>query len=181
MHGSRDDRRLLEAVSFSARAHRHQLRKDGETPYGAHPFRVCLIVRHWFGFDDPRMLVTALLHDTIEDTTTDFDNLAERFTPEIAAWVGLLSKDKRLADGDRERAYLERLRMAPWQVQVCKLADVFDNLMDLQTMPEKRREHSLRRAEQYLAALAAVPAPELQQPLRLVQEQLRQARAASND
>ena len=61
-------RTLLEAVSFAARAHRHQLRKDGETPYVAHPFRVCLIVRHIFGIDDPAFLSAALLHDTIEDT-----------------------------------------------------------------------------------------------------------------
>jgi guanosine-3',5'-bis(diphosphate) 3'-pyrophosphohydrolase len=45
--------RLLEAASFAARAHRAQVRKDGETPYVAHVFRVCLIVRHVFGIDDP--------------------------------------------------------------------------------------------------------------------------------
>jgi guanosine-3',5'-bis(diphosphate) 3'-pyrophosphohydrolase len=184
MNGSLDDRRLLEAVSFSARAHRYQLRKDGETPYGAHPFRVCLIVRQLFGFDDPRMLIAALLHDTIEDTTTDFDDLAERFSPEIAAWVSLLTKDKRLADAERERAYLEQLRSAPWQVQVCKLADVFDNLVDLRTIPEGRRQHGVQRAEQYLAVLGDVETPEVQEPLRMVQQQLRQARtafAARND
>lgn len=70
--------KVQEAASFAARAHRHQVRKDGRTPYTAHPFRVCLVVRHVFGHDDPRMLQAALLHDTIEDTTTDYDDLAER-------------------------------------------------------------------------------------------------------
>ena len=46
-------RRLLDAVSFAARAHRHQLRKDGQTPYAAHGFRACLIVRHVFGVTIP--------------------------------------------------------------------------------------------------------------------------------
>src|SRR5205085_841436 len=45
-------RRLLEAVSFAARAHHGQIRKDGKTPTAAHVFRVCLILRHVFGLDD---------------------------------------------------------------------------------------------------------------------------------
>ena len=64
---------------------RHQLRKDGQTPYAAHPFRVCLVVRHVFGLDDPDFLAAALLHDTIEDTTTDFYDVAEKFSPTVAA------------------------------------------------------------------------------------------------
>src|SRR5438105_14216514 len=89
-------RSLLEATSFTARAHRHQLGKDGQTPYAAHPFRVCLIVRHVFGIDDPDFLAAALLHDTIEDTTTDFDDLAAAFGPRIAGYAAALSKDGRL-------------------------------------------------------------------------------------
>src|SRR3954462_381480 len=83
-------RLLLEAASFAARAHRHQLRKDGQTPYAAHPFRVCLVVPHVFGLDDPDFLAAALLHDTIEDTTTDFDDLEKAFGPRIAGWVAAL-------------------------------------------------------------------------------------------
>src|SRR5438874_3852729 len=90
--------RMLEAASFAARAHRHQLRKDGQTPYAAHPFRVCLIVRHVFGIDDPDFLAAALLHDTIEDTTTDFDDLAAEFGPRIAGYAAALSKDGRLPE-----------------------------------------------------------------------------------
>src|SRR5688572_4091330 len=93
-----DTRVLLEAASFAARAHRHQLRKDGQTPYVAHPFRVCLVVRHVFGIDDPDTLAVALLHDTIEDTTTDYDDLAERLGGRVAAAVAALSKDMRLPE-----------------------------------------------------------------------------------
>src|ERR1700730_1290393 len=72
-------RPLLEAIAFAARAHRNQLRKDGETPYVSHVFRVCLIVRDRFGVADPQVLTAAVLHDTVEDTTTDFDDLEEIF------------------------------------------------------------------------------------------------------
>ena len=67
--------RLLQAAAFAARAHRNQWRKDGQTPYVSHVFRVCLTVRQLFGVDDDDVLTAALLHDTIEDTDTDFDDI----------------------------------------------------------------------------------------------------------
>ena len=57
-------RPLLDAIAFAARAHRHQLRKDGQTPYASHPFRVCLVLRHVFGIDDPQVLTAAVLHES---------------------------------------------------------------------------------------------------------------------
>jgi len=95
---------FLDAVSFAARAHRGQTRKDKETPYVAHVVRVSMIVRHVFGLDDPRILTTAFLHDTIEDTTTDFDDIAERYGEEIARWVALLTKNSKLPESQREKA-----------------------------------------------------------------------------
>ena len=161
---------LLEAASFAARAHQGQLRKDKETPYVAHVFRVCLIVRDLFGFDDPRMLLTALLHDTIEDTTTDFDDLAERFSPEVAEWVAILTKDKRLEEKEREAEYIRRLQEAPWQVKACKLADVYDNLSDLDALPAERRPQTLERTKHYLDGIGAAPSPKLKRPLELTRQ-----------
>lgn len=160
-------RQVLDAAAFAARAHRHHLRKDDKTPYVSHVFRVCLIVRDLFGFDDQRMLCAALLHDTVEDTTSDFDDLAKEFSPEIAQWVALLSKDKRLPETDREAAYVNGLQSAPWQVKACKLADVYDNLSDLDNLPAGRRAASLKRTKQYLDALNLTPPVELKHALEL--------------
>jgi (p)ppGpp synthase/HD superfamily hydrolase len=146
-------RPVLEAIAFAARAHRRQMRKDGQTPYASHVFRVCFVLRDVFGIDDRRALTAAVLHDTVEDTTTDFDDLAERFGAEVADWVAMLSKDKRRVCGEREALYEKQLTDAPWQVQVCKLADVFDNLLDKGTMPPEKRERTFDNAARYLAAL----------------------------
>src|SRR5207244_12460807 len=100
------------------------------TPYASHVFRVCLIVRQVFGVDDASVLTAAALHDTIEDTTTDYDELKEEFGAEVAGWVADLSKDKRLPDAEREKAYETPLAKASRQVKVAKLAHVFDNLME---------------------------------------------------
>jgi guanosine-3',5'-bis(diphosphate) 3'-pyrophosphohydrolase len=162
-------RRLLEAVSFAARAHQGQVRKDGKTPYASHPFRVCLVVRHVFGIDDPSALTAAALHDTIEDTTTDFDDLEEHFGPEVASWVAALSKDSRMRQDERERAYEAQLAKAPWQVKVCKLADMFDNLMDSAHIRPEQRARTFRKLHRYLDALKSPPLAEpVRRPLEIV-------------
>jgi guanosine-3',5'-bis(diphosphate) 3'-pyrophosphohydrolase len=148
-----NNRQLLEAISFAARAHQGQLRKDGRTPYVSHVFRVSLIVRQVFGVDDFSVLTAAVLHDTIEDTTTDFDDLEKQFGQEIASWVSALSKDKRLPEAEREKAYENQLAQSPWQVKICKLADIYDNLTDAINMPEEKRGRTVRNAQRYLAAL----------------------------
>lgn len=118
------------AASFAARAHRHQLRKDNQTPYAAHPFRVAMTVAQVFGCDDERALAIALLHDTIEDTATDFEDLAESFGREVAAGVAALTKHATLPEPERERDYDARLARADWRCRLVKLADTFDNLSD---------------------------------------------------
>src|SRR4051812_25932827 len=107
---------LLDAVAFAARAHRYQLRKDGMTPYHSHPVRVCLIAQQVLGVTDRAVLSAAILHDTIEDTTTDADDLTEQFGPDVSRWVAALSKDKRLPDSEREEAYAAALVAGGWQV-----------------------------------------------------------------
>jgi guanosine-3',5'-bis(diphosphate) 3'-pyrophosphohydrolase len=169
-HMSDDFRSLLAAVSFAARAHDGQRRKDGKTPYVAHVMRVALIVRHKFGFDDPEMLKAALLHDTIEDTTTDFDDVAEHFSPAVASWAAALSKDKRLQEEPREKAYVAVLRSSPWQVQICKLADVYDNAIDSVNLGPEQRARTRRRMRMYLTALSDSTHPEVQRCWKIVDE-----------
>jgi guanosine-3',5'-bis(diphosphate) 3'-pyrophosphohydrolase len=119
------------AASFAARSHQGQTRKDGKTPYVAHPFRVAMAVRHVFGVDDPVVLCAALLHDVIEDTPADYDDLIdEGFGREVADMVACLTKDMRLPEAVREVEYDRQLATAPWQTRLIKLADVYDNLLE---------------------------------------------------
>ena len=142
-----------KAIAFAARAHDGQLRKDNKTPYMSHPFRVCMTVRNVFEMSDERVLAAAVLHDTIEDTRTDRDDLIEEFGPEIAGWVALLSKDKRLEDQYREKVYAEVLSTAPDAVKIVKLADIYDNLMDSSSLSAEHKEKTLKRLRYYLTTL----------------------------
>lgn len=140
-----------EAAAFAARAHLGALRKDGRTPYASHPFRVALTVRDLFGCADRAALAAALLHDTIEDTGTDYDEIEERFGAEVAGIVASLSKDMRLPDEAREKAYDEALARADWRARLIKLADVFDNLSDVAEGDRKALRKLVSRSERALA------------------------------
>src|SRR5205807_6860456 len=131
----------------------------------------CLVLRHVFGVDDPQTLTAAVLHDTIEDTTTDFDDLEEHYGAEVAQWVSLLSKDKRLPDHEREAAYAAGLASAPWQVKVCKLADMYDNLTD-STAQGQRSERVFKRSHFYLQALKQDLPRQAERPWQIVSDLL---------
>lgn len=136
-----------QAAAFAAAAHQHAVRRDGRTPYFAHPARVAMTVACLFNCHDPETLAIALLHDTIEDTGTDYDDVFERFGETIARGVACLTKDMRLPEDERERAYDEQLRTGPWQAQLVKLADVFDNYLDADTQArQERMRHRIERA-----------------------------------
>ena len=145
---------LLGAISFASIAHRHQLRKDNVTPYISHPCRVAMVLRHVLGIEDERIVAAAVLHDTIEDTTTDFDDIGKHFGAEIASWVAVLSKDMRLPEEQRESNYLKSLAEAPDPVKLVKIADLYDNVLDSRvTMPTTNQKH-VEKAKVFLKVLS---------------------------
>lgn len=160
------------ACAFAARAHDGQYRKDGRTPYVSHPFRVAMIVRDVFGCDDEEALAAAVLHDTIEDTRTDYDDLLAAFGRTVADLVVPLTKDMRLEDAARELEYDRALAASDWRARLIKLADVYDNLCDLSHNPsgdpvEHRKK--CERASAIASPLAAVHGP-LARAIALVQK-----------
>lgn len=170
---------VLRAISRSAREHAGQVRKDGVTPYVAHPMRVMTVLVWVFGVEDPELLATAALHDTIEDTTVDFDDLLEEFGPNVARGVALLSKDTRLQEHERERAYVETLAQAPVGVQLCKLADVYDNLCDSVGLPAERRSRTVRKATEWLRVFGDRIKKDWAHVLDAVERQLERARSVA--
>ena len=123
-------RLVYRASNLAAKLHQHQKRKDGSTPYIAHLLRVPHILSCVFGCKDAVTIAAGILHDAIEDTTADYDEIAESTSSEVADLVAFLTNDMRLAEPQRDREYDDRLAAAPWQARLIKLADVFDNLCD---------------------------------------------------
>ncbi len=171
-----------EAASFAARAHRGGLRQDGETPYIAHPARVALTLRDLFGCEDDHALAAALLHDVIEDTGTDFDDIEDLFGIETARLVAALSKDPRLPEAEREPAYDEALARAGWKAHLVKLADQYDNLSDVDPSARKKVRRAVERARRAvaIAAAGATRRPEIERAVALLERliEVREKQAA---
>ncbi len=140
-----------EAASFAARAHAGQTRRDGATPYAAHPFRVAMTIRDIFACDDDACIAGALLHDTIEDTPIDYDDIESAFGREVADVVAAMTKDMRLREPEREPAYDDQLASADWRAHLVKLADTFDNFTDAAVSGKRGMKKMRARCERAVA------------------------------
>src|SRR5258707_11944365 len=118
----------LQAVRFGAFKHRQQTLADGVTPYFAHVVRVNWVLRDLFQIKDTPTIVAAILHDVVEDTDTDIEEIENLFGKTVAQYVDQLTKNQALPKRQRDREYDEKLVNAPETVQIAKLADLYDNL-----------------------------------------------------
>lgn len=144
------------AASFAARAHEHQVRKDGRTPYISHTARVALTVSAVFGCTDDTVLAAAFLHDTIEDTKTDYDELKDEFGPDVAGIVAALTKNMAMEERAREADYERRLAAADWRARLIKLADQYDNYSDALTT----HGHDLAKTRKKVQTAIRLAAPD---------------------
>ena len=133
---------LRDAFAFGDEMHEGQFRHSGEK-YFTHPVAVtCILAEQQM---DDATLVTALLHDTIEDTKASYSEVAERFGHEIAELVDGVTKLTNLQLNSRETKQAENFRklfMATsrdLRVTLVKLADRLHNMRTIKSMrPEKQ-------------------------------------------
>jgi len=95
---------LLKAADFAAKKHRDQRRKDSsKSPYINHPIGVAHILTEEGHVDDLAVLQAALLHDTVEDTETSFEEIEQLFGREVRDIVAEVTDDKNLPYVQRKR------------------------------------------------------------------------------
>jgi guanosine-3',5'-bis(diphosphate) 3'-pyrophosphohydrolase len=139
---------LLHALSFAAYKHRDQRRKDREaSPYINHPIAVASIIANIGGVDDLVTLLSAILHDTIEDTETTGAELEREFGPEVRKVVEEVTDDKALPKAERKRLQIEHAPHISSRARLVKLGDKICNIRDVSEAPpanwsiERRREY----------------------------------------
>ena len=127
---------LLKALAFAAHKHRDQRRKDPEaSPYINHPIALADVLVNEGGVTDVEVLCAALLHDTVEDTATTPDELAEAFGARVASIVAEVTDDTRLPKAERKRLQIEHAGALSTQAKLVKLADKICNLRDVAQRP----------------------------------------------
>ncbi len=144
-----DEALLNKAYIFAMRAHQKQKRANGD-PYFSHPIEVAFILTE-LCMDDTT-IVTALLHDTIEDTNVTRGDIAREFGDTVATLVDGVTKLTKLeleavgeavTESEKQAENFRKLLLAvadDIRVLLVKLADRLHNMRTLDAIkkPEKR-------------------------------------------
>jgi len=148
---------IRDAYLFGAQMHEGQMRHSGD-PYFTHPVAVAAILTEQ-QLDDAT-IVTALLHDTIEDTKASYSEVSDRFGAEIARLVDGVTKLTNLQLSSRETKQAENFRklfMAmskDLRVILVKLADRLHNMRTIRSMRADKQVQKSRETMDIFAPLA---------------------------
>jgi guanosine-3',5'-bis(diphosphate) 3'-pyrophosphohydrolase len=137
-----DDRKLLDsAFALALDAHKFQRRKSGE-PYILHPLFVAKICHEEIGLG-PTAVICALLHDVVEDTPVELEEILDRFGPKITGIVdGLTKLDGLYNVGNTNAENLKKVLstlVEDVRVVLIKMADRLHNLRTIDAVPRHKQ------------------------------------------
>jgi (p)ppGpp synthase/HD superfamily hydrolase len=139
-----DNETFLKALCMAEKAHQGQTRWEGD-PYIVHPRRVAEAVDGW----DAK--IVAVLHDVVEDSSYNLDDVRMQFGDIIMAGVDSVTH----RDGESYCAFVLRSR-ANELGRVVKIADIVDNLRDIDKFDNQQE-----RKDKYILAKHILELPPL--------------------
>ena len=152
------DRELLSrAFRFAAAAHEGQQRRSGEA-FIRHPWGAAKILAELR--QDEQTIAAALLHDVVEDTDTEIDEVRTDFGDEIAQLVEGVTKLTRIHFQSREQAEAENYRkmiaamVGDERVILIKLADRLHNMRTIEYLGKQKQLQKARETLEVYAPLA---------------------------
>ncbi|TMM27063.1 MAG: bifunctional (p)ppGpp synthetase/guanosine-3',5'-bis(diphosphate) 3'-pyrophosphohydrolase [Actinobacteria bacterium] len=152
------DRELLSrAFRFAAAAHEGQQRRSGEA-FIRHPWGAAKILAELR--QDEQTIAAALLHDVVEDTETEMDEVRTEFGDEIAQLVEGVTKLTRIHFQSREQAEAENYRkmiaamVGDERVILIKLADRLHNMRTIEYLGKQKQLQKARETLEVYAPLA---------------------------
>jgi len=147
---------VQQAVEFAVRCHGAQTRPTG-APYAEHLLEALEVLVRGAGVTDPEILQAAVLHDVVEDTPCTIDDVRDAFGDRVAGLVGWVTKPEPEAGVDRraaKEAYLARLRDAPDDAVLVKLADRASNVQTLRNLGLPKQRQYYAETVRYIMPLA---------------------------
>jgi guanosine-3',5'-bis(diphosphate) 3'-pyrophosphohydrolase len=146
--------KLNLAKQCAIKQHKGQYRKNNKTPYWHH-LRDVVNNLEIMGITDESILCAGWLHDVIEDTSFDFDDVSKSFGKKIAQIVSDVTKETRLSKNQQEKNYLKQLIQSSWQAKVVKLGDILANISDLKNseLTKKQKIIQVKYKIKYLGAI----------------------------
>jgi GTP diphosphokinase / guanosine-3',5'-bis(diphosphate) 3'-diphosphatase len=137
-----DAKQIKKAFFMSLDAHKNMRRRSGE-PYIYHPLSVAQICVEEIGLGTTS-IISALLHDVVEDTELEIEDIERHFGPKVAKIIDGLTKISGVFDyGSSEQAenFRKMLLTLSEDVRVIlvKLADRLHNMRTLESMPRAKQ------------------------------------------
>jgi guanosine-3',5'-bis(diphosphate) 3'-pyrophosphohydrolase len=122
-------RLVSEAAELAARRHNGMARKGrGSEPYINHLAEVANLLSTATDGADAELVAAGWLHDTIEDTETTRDELAQKFSERVASLVVECSDDMSLPKGERRRRQVADAPHKSTGAKLIKIADKISNI-----------------------------------------------------
>lgn len=152
-----DVKKIRRAFILASGVHKDQKRKSGE-PYINHPVEVAFILAELRM--DTDSICAALLHDTVEDTSTSLEEVSDSFGPTVATLVDGVTKISKIeveSLTESQASTLRKMLVAmskDIRVIVIKLADRLHNMRTLMSLKEDRRIFKARETMEIYAPLA---------------------------
>ena len=151
-----DSKIINKALMYATEKHKNQVMPyPSEMPYSAHIFGVTLnaikyaeSMEQKINFDT--LVCIALLHDTLEDTETTFDELSESFGEKIANGVLALTKNEILPKEEQMKDSIERIKKQPIEVWIVKLSDRLFNMRGIVPAWSKEKLLKYKSEAQYI-------------------------------
>ncbi len=119
-----------KAKQFAAKAHKGQKRKNSDVPYITHPIRVAERLEA-AGFRD-ELVCAGYLHDVVEDTLVELEDIERGFGTEIAHIVAAHTEDKSKSWQERKQHTIDIIKTADPEIKYLVVADKLDNLLGLE-------------------------------------------------
>jgi (p)ppGpp synthase/HD superfamily hydrolase len=142
------------ALAFAATCHEGQTRDVGDIPFVTHPVEVACLL-HEAGYSD-EVVAAGVLHDVLEDTEAELEDLEQRFGPEVARLVAAVSDDPTIEDDARRKAALrEQVARAGGCAAAVFAADKVSKARELRLRARRGRfeRSDETRIEHYQASL----------------------------
>jgi len=131
---------IIKARAFSATKHSGQLDDTGRDYYMEHLVPVCEAIIQLT--NDEEIWMAAILHDTLEDTDTTYEELVKEFGKRVADLVNEVTDE---GEKDSYGKYFPRLKTKDGIL--IKLVDRASNISRMQSWNEKRQQHYLNKTK----------------------------------
>jgi len=141
--------KILSALELAKESHKDQKRDEGQD-YFIHPIRIVNCLIYELDIKDSNLLISALLHDVVEDSEMTLGEINKKFGKKVEELVNKLTRNK---DKETKREKFNKLMKESDEVRLIKTVDWLDNLRSFpyrKDRGERYCRHLKEASEMYL-------------------------------